>query len=59
MVKFRRSFRNYQTGETASFTKDHEKWLIEKGIAQEVKVSEKQEQDQKPEPKGKQTVVNK
>jgi hypothetical protein len=42
MVKFRKAFRNYNKGEIAGFSKQHEAWLVSKNIADRITVKKEE-----------------
>lgn len=47
MVKFKKSFRNYVSGDVAGFSKQHEAWLISKNIAEKHVNAKKEVEDGK------------
>ena len=57
MVKFVKQFQNYNKGESASFTPEHEKWLIDNKFGHNEPVKGKPEQEPAGQNQNRQTVV--
>lgn len=57
-VKFKRPWNRYEAGDVATFTKDFEKKLIEKGTAEAVKEEPKEQKEEVMQPTNRQTTTS-